>query len=775
MQKIAAQESDRLFRGTDPEPDNKHGPYWFDILQSKETFGYGNGHYPFNEFKSRDGYAYYSGEDSETMWYGEFGTSSPANLEVWHREIPLKSQWPLDDVMNDAPLIYHNAIKAVGGDSWLFKSRIEAAFGPLDNLHDLIAAGQYYGAEGLRYIYDGLRRKGKRIGGMTNHDYSEPWPNAAGSYMVDYDGRTLMNYDFLRLALAPVSLSLQVESCLYTPESGIQAELFLVSDAPKEAAGLRAKWLARDRTGFVFARGEKTGSIAPLEVKSLGKITLHPPQKTIGGPVLVELKLEDSAGKLLVERVQVFGHAGIPAPFAGLIKNGNAALVKADSSALDALPNGANNLAFVGNGAKPATASSALPDPKHQPQGLNDGNYGNDYSWIGLAPGSAFQIDLGKPATIGQFKLGRDRTGKLADRLVDYLKIETSPDGQTWQTVFEQSGLTELKDFSFRKSMLISIAPVQAQWVKATAGCKKTVSEETPCVDEFEVFAPSKETLARLPQVRFTAPVLKAPGSKVCPVSRTTLEVSATPMGKKAGQEVYALKVKNTGSMTALFCEPHPRLVYRTDLFIDNNNCFIPPGESRVITIRASSRAKCGLSLAQTGWTISTWNADDVTVASSAEVLLSVGRWDKICREFAGYFDVNQVSNCSGAVCTGNRADAGKLPYRLSGTGMAQFEFDCSGAQARHPARLRIHTSDQSEVAPTVVQITFNGRRLQQTLPKGLGIQRTDPAHRAYPATVEFDLAGSELRKKSNTLTVSIAGDGWFAWDALELVSKPQN
>jgi hypothetical protein len=105
-----------------------------------------------------------------------------------------------------------------------------------------------------------------------------------------------------------------------------------------------------------------------------------------------------------------------------------------------------------------------------------------------------------------------------------------------------------------------------------------------------------------------------------------------------------------------------------------------------------------------------------------------------------------------------HRADAGKLPYRLSGTGTAQFEFDCPGAQARHPARLRIHTSDQSEVAPTVaptvVQIALDGPRLQQTLPKGLGIQRTDPAHRAYPATVEFDLAGSELRKKSNTLTV---------------------
>ena len=40
--------------------------------------------------------------------------------------------------------------------------------------------------------------------------------------------------------------------------------------------------------------------------------------------------------------------------------------------------------------------------------------------------------------------------------------------------------------------------------------------------------------------------------------------------------------------MTALFCEPHPLIEYRTDLFIDNNHCFIPPGESRTITIRTA-------------------------------------------------------------------------------------------------------------------------------------------------------------------------------------------
>jgi beta-mannosidase len=586
MQNVAAQESDRLFRASNPEPDNYHGPYWFDILQSKDSYSYNNGYFMSDTLKSRDGYAYYNGSDSDTMWYGEFGVNSPANLEVWQREIPLQSQWPLDNVYNDPILSYHNAVNAAGGDVWLFKPRIDAAFGAPGNLPELVKGGQYYGAEGLRYIYDALRRKGQRIGGMTSHDFSEPWPNAAGSYMVDYDGRPLMNYDFLKQALAPISLSLKIDSCLYTPATGINAELFLVSDAPQAATGLHAKWVARDREGTVFDHGESTASIAPLEVKSLGTITVHPPDQTIGGPVFVELRLEDSGGKLLVERVEIFGRADLPHPFAGLLNTTN-------------------------------TTSSANP------------------------------------------------------------------------------------------------------------------------------------------------------------VSRTALQVTAGAVRLEGDQEVLELQVTNTGKMTALFCEPHPLLVYRTDLFIDNNNCFIPPGEGRVITIRAASNPDCGLSLAQTGWRLSTWNADDVTVSASADVLLSVGRWDKMCREYAGYFDVNQVTNGVGTVCTGNRPDASQLPYRLSGSGTAQFQFNCSGVQTNHPARLRIHTADQANTAPTAVQIVINGRTMEQTLPQGLGIQNTDPAHRAFPATVEFELAGSDLRENTNTLTVSVPGNGWFSWDSLELLNKP--
>jgi hypothetical protein len=34
-------------------------------------------------------------------------------------------------------------------------------------------------------------------------------------------------------------------------------------------------------------------------------------------------------------------------------------------------------------------------------------------------------------------------------------------------------------------------------------------------------------------------------------------------------------------------------------------------------------------------------------------------------------------------------------------------------------------------------------------------------------------LAASDLHESGNTLTVRVLGDGWFSWDAFELMSKP--
>lgn len=590
MQKLAAQETDQIFRATCPDAGAKHCPWDFDM---NSTSGTGKIYGP-----TGNSYRNYNTVDNvmtgdfgilpstanpaiDTMRYGEFGTSSPSHEEVWYRDIPLKSQWPLTDV-NDPVMIHKNTLNAVFSPyHWLLKPRIDWAFGSPDNLHDLILAGQYLGADPLRYIYDELRRRGKRMGGFTNHCYSEPWPNTAGSYMVDYDGRTLINYDFLKQALAPISLSLRYNSVFYSPQDGIKAVLFLVSDAPSEVSGLKWKWVARDITGKIFSQANGTANISPLEVKSLMPIELHPAPEMNHSPVFVELYLDDSKGKLLTERIQIFGPTG-NGPFAALLNS------------------------------------------KHSTN-------------------------------------------------------------------------------SVRRTAL-------------------TVTEKSVRYDEKD--------------------------------------------------EVLELLVKNTGSMTALFCEPHPLLVYRTDLRITNNNCFIPPNESRIIAIRALKGSKNGLSLKQTGWKLTCWNADDMMISPSDDVLLSFGRQDKTCREYLGYFDVSLIKDDEKTTIIGNRPDASKIPYRLSDSESVNFEFACNSAQAAKPAKLCIKTSDQSSDVPAVITVIVNGRTMETKLPIGLGIQSTDPSHLAFPAEVVFEIASKDLHKGNNSISIKVSKGGWFSWDALQLVSK---
>ncbi len=93
------------------------------------------------------------------------------------------------------------------------------------------------------------------------------------------------------------------------------------------------------------------------------------------------------------------------------------------------------NLALSLEGAI-ATASSVLPDfESHQIHHLNDGRYGNSYSWISNEFESWAKIELAEVAEINRVVWGRDRDGQFTDRVpVDY-RIEISLDGEYWEAV----------------------------------------------------------------------------------------------------------------------------------------------------------------------------------------------------------------------------------------------------------------------------------------------------------------------------------------------------
>jgi len=95
-----------------------------------------------------------------------------------------------------------------------------------------------------------------------------------------------------------------------------------------------------------------------------------------------------------------------------------------------------HNLALAKGGAK-ASASSCLPGyAQHQIEHLNDGRYGNAFSWIPATTGEEWaQIELPKPAKIARVVFSRDRMREYADRVPTRFAVLLSMDGERWTTV----------------------------------------------------------------------------------------------------------------------------------------------------------------------------------------------------------------------------------------------------------------------------------------------------------------------------------------------------
>jgi len=101
-------------------------------------------------------------------------------------------------------------------------------------------------------------------------------------------------------------------------------------------------------------------------------------------------------------------------------------------------PDDERNLALAKDGSK-ATASSCLSGYAiHQIAHLNDGRYGNDFSWIAAGTGEEWaQIELAEAAQVAKVVFSRDRERLYADRVPIHFAVQLSLDGAKWNEVKE--------------------------------------------------------------------------------------------------------------------------------------------------------------------------------------------------------------------------------------------------------------------------------------------------------------------------------------------------
>jgi len=96
------------------------------------------------------------------------------------------------------------------------------------------------------------------------------------------------------------------------------------------------------------------------------------------------------------------------------------------------------NVALASAGAKASASGSYPNNPFHKLEHINDGQYGNERSWISNERGKGWvQIEFAREEMIDRVQWSRDRDNvpRYNDRLATRYRVEVSRDGSTWQTV----------------------------------------------------------------------------------------------------------------------------------------------------------------------------------------------------------------------------------------------------------------------------------------------------------------------------------------------------
>ena len=94
------------------------------------------------------------------------------------------------------------------------------------------------------------------------------------------------------------------------------------------------------------------------------------------------------------------------------------------------------NIALASAGTVATSSGNYSETGIHQLKHVNDGKYGNSWSWISNEVGGGWvQLEFAQIETIDRIQWGRDREEKFKDRLAVNYTIESSIDGKQWTTV----------------------------------------------------------------------------------------------------------------------------------------------------------------------------------------------------------------------------------------------------------------------------------------------------------------------------------------------------
>ncbi|MCL4691710.1 MAG: DUF1553 domain-containing protein, partial [Candidatus Hydrogenedentes bacterium] len=137
------------------------------------------------------------------------------------------------------------------------------------------------------------------------------------------------------------------------------------------------------------------------------------------------------------------------------------------------------NVALASAGAIATASSEFVNNTKHKTIHLNDGKYGNDFSWIPRERQDAWaQIELPDTITIDRIAWARDRNGSFKDRLAVSYRIEVANDPGHWTIVATSKDRAQYKPGGEAASRYSAVKPEDAAKLESLLADKERLQKK---------------------------------------------------------------------------------------------------------------------------------------------------------------------------------------------------------------------------------------------------------------------------------------------------------
>ncbi len=198
------------------------------FLPTSPVMGMGHGHYCFRD-QGRKAECWEFFQRAACTAYTEFGVPGPAPVAVLDRFLPAGERFP---PRPGGTWEAHHAFGAWMANSHLCLDIIEYYFGASATLEELVAKGQLLQGEGLRGLFEEVRRQQPRAAMALNWCLNEPWPTAANCSLIAWPCVPKPALVTVAAACRPVLVSAKIAHYLWRAGETFGVELWRLNDSP---------------------------------------------------------------------------------------------------------------------------------------------------------------------------------------------------------------------------------------------------------------------------------------------------------------------------------------------------------------------------------------------------------------------------------------------------------------------------------------------------------------------------------------------------------------